>query len=791
VAAASAPNGRSLAPHSGLIILGHTTVRYAEIAPINDTSSALNFTVMGTAAAETINVITGPILSGVQTTQVGSVGNTFELINFANKTNVTIKGNGGGDSFNLNVTTAAVGLSSLAVDATVGAVSSTFNVVAVPVAVSLVGGGTDTANVGTGSAESISSPVSISDPSGLIAVNVNNSAGVTSRFVTLSATSTTDTISGMTASTITGQTGDLASLSLSGGSAGNTFVVASTTGFLPITLNTGTGVDSTFVENVATGGSVAIHGQAGDDGVAISNAGSLQGLLGSVSIDNKSAFTSLVIDDSNDTGARTASVTTSGNTNTIAGFGPSDITTKTTDLGNFTLDGGSGGNAVTFGGMGAAGSVTLNTGTGADTTNVRATPSTGPLNINGQAGNDMVSLGNAGSVQGLATAVNVTNGGATTLNVDDSTDTTARAVTVGTTQVSGLAPAPISYTGTPALTIDGGGPSDTFAVTPSATTTDTIVGGGPVSNTPPGNALNMTLTGTTAPALTGTATAAGAQGAWTFANRSPVNFSHMQSLNPTALSVTDAATTVGGSGSAPLSFAATLLAASAQPVSASYATTDGTATAASGAYTPASGTVSFPAGTTSQTIPVTALGQATVRSPQTLTLALSGPVNAVLARAAATGTITDTFAPAPTPTAVAPVLTHLAQTHASWRVGGALAVISSATKHRPPVGTTFSFSLNESASTTMAFNQSVPGRSTHGHCVAQTKKNRKSRACSLLVPRGTLRITGHAGTNRISFQGRISGAGKLKPGRYSLVVTATNAAAQRSHSSSLTFTIVK
>jgi hypothetical protein len=99
---------------------------------------------------------------------------------------------------------------------------------------------------------------------------------------------------------------------------------------------------------------------------------------------------------------------------------------------------------------------------------------------------------------------------------------------------------------------------------------------------------------------------------------------------------------------------------------------------------PASGTVSFPAATTSQTIPVTALGQTTVRSPQTLTLALSNPVNAVLARLAATGTITDTFAPAPTPTAVAPVLTQLAQTHASWRDGSALAVISSA-KHRPPV----------------------------------------------------------------------------------------------------------
>jgi hypothetical protein len=299
----------------------------------------------------------------------------------------------------------------------------------------------------------------------------------------------------------------------------------------------------------------------------------------------------------------------------------------------------------------------------------------------------------------------------------------------------------------------------------------------------------MTLTGATSPALTGTASAAGAQGAWTFANRSPVNFTHMQSLNPTALSIGDAATTVGGAGSSPLSFAATLLAASAQPVSASYATADGSATAASGAYRPASGTVSFSPGATSQTIPVSALGRAAAHPPLSLKLALTSPVNAVLMRSAATGTITDSFVPPPP--AVAPVLSHLTQTHTSWRKGTGLAAISSGAKRRPPVGTRFSFGLNEPASTTLAFNQSIPGRKTHGRCVAQTNKNRKSRACSRVVTRHTLRLAGHAGTNRISFQGRFSRTSALKPGRYTLVVTAVNAAGQRSRSSALTFTIVR
>jgi hypothetical protein len=637
-------------PHSGLLVVGHTTIHYAQIAPINDTASATNVTYNGTAAAETISVVTGPIVGVTQTTQINS--GSFEAINFANKTNVTINGNGGGDTFNLNSTTPAAGLSTLAVDSTSGGVSSTFNVLAMPssVSVSLVGGGNDTANIGTGSAQSISSPIAITDPPSFIAVNVNDSADAgSSRFVTLSSNGTINTISGLDLSTITAKVSDISGITVSGGSAGNTFVVSGVAGpgggTMPVALNSGTGVDSTFVQNIGAATSVAIHGQDGNDGVALSNAGTVQGILGPVSIDNTNATTGVVLDDSNDATARTASLTKSGTTDTISGLGPSTITAKAGDLGNFTLDGGSGGNTLTLAGLGATGTATFNTGTGADTTNVQPTSSLGPLNINGEAGNDTVRLGatGTGSVQNLTGAVAVTNPAATALTINDSGDTIARAVAVGTTAVTGLAPAQISYTGVPALTIDGGAPSDTFAVTPSQTTTDTLVGGGPVSATPPGNVLDMTLTGTTSPALTGTSSAAGVQGAWTFANRKPVNFSAMQSLNPTALSVADAATTVGGSGSSPLPFVATLLAPSTQTVSATYATADGSATAASGAYEAASGTVSFPAGTTSQTIPVTALGQPTVRPPQTLTLSLTAPVNAILSRAVATGTITDSF----------------------------------------------------------------------------------------------------------------------------------------------------
>jgi hypothetical protein len=795
-------------PHSGLIVLGDTTVHYAEIAPITDTSTVTNFTINGTAAAETINVVNGPIVGGVQTTQVNSATKTFELVNFAHKTNVMIKGEGGNDAFNLNNSTPAVGLSSLTVDSSERAVS-TFNVIVSTVPLSLVGGGTDTANIGVNTAQTITSSVAISDPEEFINVNVNDSENAgSSRFVTVNFNGVTDTISGLTLSTVTAQASDLASLTLSGGSVGNTFVIgdvgAQLGRSLPVTLNTGAGVDSTFVQNIATGTSLAIHGQSGEDGVSVSNAGSLTGIHGPVSIENAGSPMSVVLDGSNDTKAQLATLSSDGTTDTITGLAPSNITVKASDLKDFTLDGGSGGNTFVLDGLGAVGTATLNTGIGPDTVNVQPTSSVGPLNINGQAGSDTVNLGSAGSVQQLTGVVNVTNGAATTLTVNDTSDPTARAVTVGTTAVTGLAPAPINFAGVPALTIDGGGPSDTFAVTPSATTTDDIVGGGPASTTPPGNALNMNLTGTTSPALTGTTAAAGAQGAWEFANRNPVSFSHMQSLNPTALSVGDTATTVGGSGSSPLVFPVSLLAATALPVSATYATADGSATAASGAYQPASGTVFFPVGATNETVLVSALGMPTVRPPQTLVLGLVAPVNALLARSVATGTITDSFLPAssgpplltpaavtPPPPAVAPVLTNLTQSHTSWREGKARAVISSSAKRRAPLGTSFSFDLNESASVTLAFNQSTPGRKTGGRCVKQTKKNRSSRACRRVVTQGTLPISAHAGIDRVSFQGRFSPTGTLKRGQYTLVATAISAAGQGSPSSSLTFTIVK
>ncbi len=134
-----------------------------------------------------------------------------------------------------------------------------------------------------------------------------------------------------------------------------------------------------------------------------------------------------------------------------------------------------------------------------------------------------------------------------------------------------------------------------------------------------------------------------------------------------------------------------------------------------------------------------------------------------------------------------PVVQHASQSTTRWREGNRLAGISRA---KTPTGTTFSFSLSEQATVTFSFAQLLSGRKVGGKCVAQTDENRRKPVCRRTVAAGTLTFTGHSGTNRVAFQGRISRVKKLKPGLCALAITAANSAGVRSAPKSLSFTIV-
>jgi hypothetical protein len=135
----------------------------------------------------------------------------------------------------------------------------------------------------------------------------------------------------------------------------------------------------------------------------------------------------------------------------------------------------------------------------------------------------------------------------------------------------------------------------------------------------------------------------------------------------------------------------------------------------------------------------------------------------------------------------APVISAARQSNSRWREGKALARISGS--KRPPIGTTFSFSLNEQASVSFGFTQQASGRKVGSNCVAQTRSNARRKPCTRTVTAGTLSFAGHGATNTVSFQGRVSPTQKLKPGTYTLVITATNSAGARSAPVSLNFTI--
>jgi len=140
-----------------------------------------------------------------------------------------------------------------------------------------------------------------------------------------------------------------------------------------------------------------------------------------------------------------------------------------------------------------------------------------------------------------------------------------------------------------------------------------------------------------------------------------------------------------------------------------------------------------------------------------------------------------------------PEITHLSQSRARWREGSAEPVITRRRRHavRPPIGTTFAFELNESARVTFAFTRSATGSKVEGKCVPRTRKNRRGGACQRIITAGALPFTGHAGQNKVVFVGRLPGGKTLKPGSYTLVITAADALGHTSAPQKLTFTIVK
>ena len=105
------------------------------------------------------------------------------------------------------------------------------------------------------------------------------------------------------------------------------------------------------------------------------------------------------------------------------------------------------------------------------------------------------------------------------------------------------------------------------------------------------------------------------------------------------LSVDDAGGAEGDAGTSNMVFTVRLSEASDDAVTASYTTSNGSATAAGLDYAPTVGTVTFAPGETSKFVNVMVTGDAMVELDEQFTLSLSAPVNATIGDGIATGTI--------------------------------------------------------------------------------------------------------------------------------------------------------
>jgi hypothetical protein len=231
---------------------------------------------------------------------------------------------------------------------------------------------------------------------------------------------------------------------------------------------------------------------------------------------------------------------------------------------------------------------------------------------------------------------------------------------------------------------------------------------------------------------------------------------------------------------------------------ASGSTTGGNAVKISGLYLDGATSVTF-GSTLAASFSVNSSNQITAIAPatgaSTVDVRAAGPGGSSEVRAADKYTFTPAAA-SPAPTTLAqlvpalaakPAVTGFGESASRWRRGRSLPHISSV---GAPVGTTFSFSLNEPATSTFTFTQSVAGRRAHGKCVAPKPGNVHSPKCKRTVAVGSFGASGKAGQDKVRFQGRLSSTKTLKPGTYAVSVTARDAHGLQAVSRSLPFTIV-
>jgi hypothetical protein len=158
----------------------------------------------------------------------------------------------------------------------------------------------------------------------------------------------------------------------------------------------------------------------------------------------------------------------------------------------------------------------------------------------------------------------------------------------------------------------------------------------------------------------------------------------------------------------------------------------------------------------------------------------------VVAASGAAPQIAITYTTPSVPDTVAPGILTFGLTHSTFR-----AAAKGPAASRAPVGTRVRYRLSEASSARFTVQRARKGRRKGRRCVAPTRKNRKAKRCTRYVRlKGGFTRVSQAGLNSFRLTGRLRGR-KLAPGRYRLVLVATDAAKNKSKPKRAKFRIVR
>ena len=256
----------------------------------------------------------------------------------------TINGGSGGNTFIVNNTT-----SNVETDLNTGTGADTVDVFATGDNTLSINGqdGLDTVTLGALAGvgmQNLGGIISVTNTAGSSALTLDDSEDLIGQTATISDNGTTGTVNGLSPATINYTDAGISSLTVLGGSGGNTFNVdgdLTNTNFpaTPTTLNKGAGGPNSVSVNATNAGSMLnLVGSGGPDSVAIANATTI---LGPVNIDEAPGSTNLIIDLSTDGLPHNLDLSSDGTTGTLSdtlGNLPHNITYNVGALRSLEID---------------------------------------------------------------------------------------------------------------------------------------------------------------------------------------------------------------------------------------------------------------------------------------------------------------------------------------------------------------------------------------------------------------------------------------------------------------------